>query len=199
MWTTQSCIEPDTSGYPLCCEYDTYFLGSNLFSFTEARKKNHRNIVKGVELLITEKNHRMPCAPFLAGPAQELWRSVTFDLGIQYIFINYARSHQGIWISQCSVFWRHEDVLLLCRDLNADPTFKVLDIWLLLPYTVDGIGSWKWLAVKELLAGSVKYSPSAWPYYVTGEGQIIRGGESDNVNSIERQDEWERIFLKDIY
>jgi hypothetical protein len=163
------------------------------------RRRITENIVEGVELLITDKSHRVLYAPFLVDPAQELWRSVTFDLGIQYIFINYARSYEGIWISQCSVFWRQEDVLLLCRDLKADTAFKVLDIWLLLPCTVGDIGSWKWLAVKEILAGSVKHSPSAWPYYITCDGQLIRGGESGEVNNIERKEEWEQIFLKDIY
>jgi hypothetical protein len=89
--------------------------------------------------------------------------------------------------------------LPLCRDLNEDPTFKVLDIWLLLPCETDGIGSWKWLAVKEIFAGAVKYSPSAWPYYVTSEGRLIRGGENNDVNGIERQEDWVQIFSKNIY
>lgn len=135
----------------------------------------------------------MPSFPFLASPTQEIWRAVTFDLGIPYTFINHAREHKGIWIAQCSVYWRQEDVLELCHQIGKDPRSKILDVWLLQPYQEGSHGSWKWVGVNEILVGEVKHSPSAWPYYLTADGELIQGGRSD---ILEKQDKLKKVFVR---
>jgi hypothetical protein len=122
----------------------------------------------------------MSLFPLLAGPSQEMWRAVTLDLGIPYTFIHYARQYEKVWVSQCSVFWRQEDVLTLCHDAETDISCQILDIWLLLPCQTDSRGSWRWVAVTEVLAGAIKHSPSPWPYYFTSEDELIQGG-GDNI------------------
>lgn len=135
----------------------------------------------------------MPLFPFLAGPSQEMWRVVTFDLGIPYTFVHYARLHDEVWISQCSVLWRQEDVLKFCLDVELDASLKILDVWLLLPTKKFNGASWRWVAVNEILVGTVKHSPSAWPYYVTCDGEFIQGGGG---NVVERKKNMTKIYVK---
>lgn len=134
----------------------------------------------------------MSSFPFLAGPSQEMWRAVTFDLGIPYTFIHYARDYEGVWISQCSVFWRQEDVLTFCYDAERDVSCQILDVWLLLPCRTDSRGSWRWVTVTEVLAGSVKHSPSLWPYYLTSDDELIQGG-SGNITEV--KEKLEKVFV----
>jgi hypothetical protein len=151
------------------------------------------HIHKGAALLLTDKNHRMPSFPFLTSSTQEMWRAMTFDLAIPYTFISYANEHGGVWISQCSVFWRQQDVLKICRDAEIDSRIKILDVWLLLPCGIDSRQSWRWVTVSEILSGEVKHSPTAWPYYVTTEGEFIEGGRSDGTS---KQMKLTKVFQK---
>jgi hypothetical protein len=121
----------------------------------------------------------MALFPFLKSSTQEMWRAMTFHLGIPYTFVSYSNKHDGLWLSQCSVFWRQEDVLELCHDAKKNPRVKILDVWLLLPCGTGCDQSWRWVAVSEIFSGVVKHSPSAWPYYLTTDDEFIEGGRSE--------------------
>lgn len=145
-----------------------------------------------VKLLLTDKIHQLSSFPFLASPDQDIWRAVTFDLGIPYTFVNFAREIGGVWLSQVTALWRQEDVLTMCRNMRTDVKCRILDIWLLHPCATDERKSWKWVPVSQIFSGYVLHSPTAWPFYVTIDGETLQGG--GDCKAVEISDEWEAIY-----
>jgi hypothetical protein len=132
-------------------------------------------LLERIGLLTTEKGHEVASFPFLTGSGVIAWRVVTLDLRVPYVFISYAFKEDRRWLSQSSIFWRHEDVLNFCKDIKGDKSRKILDISLLLPGAHDSGASWSLTPVEEIFAGQYKDSGLDFPLYVTVNGDKFGG------------------------
>lgn len=144
-------------------------------------------------MLTTQKGHELPSFSFLAAPGATNWRVVTLDLRVPYVFISYAIKEGRSWLSQTSIFWRHEDVLDFCKEVSGDKSRKILNISLLRPEGQGAArtGNWEWAIVKEIFSGQFEDSGLHFPLYVTEDGKRFGGL---NLGSNEAQKALERVF-----
>jgi hypothetical protein len=141
-------------------------------------------------LITTEKGHELQF-PFLAEIGVVAWRLVTLDNRRPYVFISYASKEGRCWLSQTSVFSRHEDVVDFCKNVKGTKSRKILNISILFPSQQDGVESWSWVPVKEIFSGEYKDSGLDFPLYVDINGEKIGG-----LNFVPHKttDALERIF-----
>ena len=90
-------------------------------------------------------------------------------------------------MSQTTVFWRHEDVLAFCQQVNRDKKRKLLDVFMLLPTGQDLAHQWSFTPIKEIYVSQLEDGEIDFPLYVTVEDQIVGGlsfgATSDDVAS----------------
>lgn len=148
-------------------------------------------------MLTTQREHELPSFPFSAGPGVSTWRVVTLHLGVVYVFVNYAIRQGRGWLSQTSVFWRHEDVLAFCRQANKDKKRKLLDIFMLVPATQETAHKWSFVPIRDVF---VRYDDDAegdFPLYVTVDGEIVGGlsmGEPEENSTDGYLQSLERVY-----
>lgn len=138
-------------------------------------------------LLTTQKEHHLPGYPFSSGADVQTWRAVTLHFGMPYVFVNYALKQSRAWMSQTTIFWRHEDVLAFCEQVNRDKKRKLLDVFMLLPTAQDTAHQWCVVPIKEIYVSRIEDAELDFPLYVTVEDEIIGGlsfgGANDDVAS----------------
>lgn len=125
-------------------------------------------------MLTTQQEHELPNYPFAAGPGVHTWRAVTCHFGVTYVFVSYAFRTNGGWLPQTTMFWRHEDVLALCQQVNKDKKRKLLEIFMLAPAEATSGQQWRSLAIKEIYVTQLD-NEMDFPLYVTVDGQTIGG------------------------
>lgn len=128
-----------------------------------------------VALLTTEKEHYLPGYPFSSGVDVQTWRAVTLHFGMPYVFVNYALKQQRAWMSQTTIFWRHEDVLSFCQQVNRDKKRKLLDVFMLLPTAQDTAHQWCVVPIKEIYVSRIEDAELDFPLYVTVEDEVVGG------------------------
>jgi hypothetical protein len=126
-------------------------------------------------LLTTQKDHELPAFPFSLAEGVQTWRAVTLHVGIPYVFINYALKHGSVWMSQTTMFWRHEDVLAFCHQVNKNKKKKLLDVLMLLPAAQDLAVQWTAVPIKEIYVRPIEDGEMDFPLYVTHEDEIVGG------------------------
>jgi hypothetical protein len=126
-------------------------------------------------LLTTQKEHHLPGYPFSSGADVQTWRAVTLHFGMPYVFVNYALKQGSAWMSQTTIFWRHEDVLAFCRQVNRDKKRKLLDVFMLLPAAQDIAHRWCVVPIKEMYVSRIEEAEVDFPLYVTVEDEIVGG------------------------
>ena len=126
-------------------------------------------------MLTTQKEHRLPGYPFSSGVDVQTWRAVTLHFGLPYVFVNYALKQGGAWMSQTTIFWRHEDVLSFCQQVNRDKKRKLIDIFMLLPTAQDTAHQWCVVPIKEIYVSRIEDAELDFPLYVTAEDEIVGG------------------------
>jgi len=140
-------------------------------------------------LLTTQKEHQLPGYPFSSGAGVQTWRAVTLHFGVSYIFANYAIKQGGAWMSQTTIFWRHEDVLAFCQQVNKDKNRKLLDVFMLLPAEQDLAHQWHVVPIKEIYVSQIEDGEMDFPLYVTVEDEIVGGlsfgGANDGAASVD--------------
>ena len=148
-------------------------------------------------MLTTQKEHALPTFPFASGPGVQTWRTVTLHVGVTYVFVSYGIKHGRGWLPQTTVFWRHEDVLTFCRDVNKDKKRKLTEIFLLAPNSQESLHGWSFVPIQEVLALREDQNDEGLPVYVTAEGIVWGGiGFSDPSEPAEVKDQetLEKIF-----
>lgn len=140
-------------------------------------------------LLTTQKEHQLPGYPFSSGAGVQTWRAVTLHFGMSYVFINYAMKQGGAWMSQTTIFWRHEDALAFCQQVNKDKKRKLLDVFMLLPAEEDLAHQWCVVPIKEIYVSQIEDGEIDFPLYVTVEDEIVGGlsfgAANDGVASVD--------------
>lgn len=134
-------------------------------------------------LLTTQKEHLLPGYPFSSGAGVQTWRAVTLHFGLSYVFVNYGLKQGRAWMSQTTIFWRHEDVLAFCQQVNKDKKRKLLDVLLLMPSAKDLAHQWCVVQVKEIYVTEIEDGEIDFPLYVTAEDEVVGGlsfGASDD-------------------
>lgn len=136
-------------------------------------------------MLTTQKDHELPGYPFSSREGVQTWRAVTLHFGMPYVFVNYALRHDRAWMSQTTIFWRHEDVLAFCQQVNKDKKRKLLDVFMLLPTEQDREHQWCVMPIKEIYMSQIEDGEIDFPLYVTVDDEIVGGlsfgTESDGV------------------
>lgn len=122
-------------------------------------------------MLTTDSAHKLPAFPFMVDSKVTAWRAVGLDLGIPYIFINYAFKEGRGWLFQASILWRQEDVLRFCQDVKADRSRKIVDVSLLLPGFDGKVRNWRWAPIKEIWARRLENTEHALPLYIADDGE----------------------------
>jgi hypothetical protein len=117
---------------------------------------------------------------------------VTLHLDMPYVFLTYAIKDGREWISQTSIFWRHEDVLDFCKEIKNDKSRKLLSVFLLRPAGPGMDTSWAWSPVKEVFAGKYPDCDLDFPLYVTVEGEEY--GDTGYFGPHETYESLEQIF-----
>jgi hypothetical protein len=105
----------------------------------------------------------------------QTWRAVTLHFGMPYIFVNYALKQAGAWMSQTTIFWRHEDVLAFCQQVNKDKKRKLLDVFMLLPAERNLTHQWCVVPIKEIYVNRIDDGEADFPLYVTVEDEVVGG------------------------
>jgi|GEM_PF-5444816 len=140
-------------------------------------------------LLTTQKEHQLPGYPFSSGTGVQTWRAVTLHFGMSYVFINYAIKQGGAWMSQTTIFWRHEDVLAFCLQINKDKKRKLVDVFMLVPAEQDLAHQWCVVPIKEIYVSQIEDGETDFPLYVTVEDEIVGGlsfgATNDDVASVD--------------
>lgn len=78
-------------------------------------------------------------------------------------------------MSQTTIFWRHEDVLSFCQQVNRDKKRKLLDIFMLLPTAQDTAHQWCVVPIKEIYVSRIEDAELDFPLYVTVEDEVVGG------------------------
>lgn len=138
--------------------------------------------LKEAALLTTQKEHELPRYPFSAGADVQTWRAVTLHFGMSYVFVNYALKQSGAWMAQTTIFWRHEDVLAFCQQVNKDKKRKLLDVFMLLPAEQDLAHKWCVVPIKEIYVSRLDDDETDFPLYVTVEDEVVGGLSFGNDN-----------------
>jgi hypothetical protein len=131
--------------------------------------------VAEVALLTTQKEHCLPGYPFSSGVGVQTWRAVTLHFGLPYVFVNYALKQGRAWMSQTTIFWRHEDVLAFCHQVNRDKERKLLDVFMLLPAAQDIAHQWCVVPIKEIYVSRIEDGDTDFPLYVTVDDEVVGG------------------------
>ena len=129
----------------------------------------------GLALLTTQKEHFLPGYPFSSGAGVQTWRAVTLHFGMPYVFVNYALKQGRAWMSQTTIFWRHEDVLAFCQQVNKDKKRQLLDVFMLLPASQDTAHQWCVIPIKEIYVRRLEDAELDFPLYVTVEDEVVGG------------------------
>lgn len=148
-------------------------------------------------MLTTQQEHALPSFPFAAGPGVSTWRAVTLHVGLPYVFVNYAFKQGRGWLSQTTIFWRHEDVLDFCKQINKDKRRKILDMFILTPATQEIAHKWAFVRVGEVFAGKYDDTDIDFPLYVTESGETFGGlgvGGPEDVSAPGAREALERVF-----
>lgn len=116
----------------------------------------------------------MPNFPFASGSAVHTWRAVTCHFGVTYVFVSYAFRTSGGWLPQTTMFWRHEDVLAFCQQVNKDKKRKLSEVFLLVPAEPASGHQWQTVSIKEIYLSQLE-EDFDFPLYVTADGQTIGG------------------------
>lgn len=132
-------------------------------------------VVTELALLTTQKEHQLPGYPFSSGTGVQTWRAVTLHCGLSYVFVNYELRQGRARMSQTTIFWRHEDVLEFCQQVNKDKKRKLLDVFMLLPAAQDLAHQWCVVPIKEIYVSQIEDSEIDFPLYVTVEDEIVGG------------------------
>ena len=127
-----------------------------------------------IDLLTTQQEHEIPRFPFAAETGVRTWRAVTCHFGITYVFVNYAFRMSGGWLPQTTIFWRHEDVLAFCQQVNKDKKRKLLDLFILIPAEPASGQQWQTVPIKEIYSHQLEKDMD-FPLYVAFDGQPIGG------------------------
>jgi len=125
-------------------------------------------------LLTTQHEHKLPNFPFAAGAGVQTWRAVTCHFGITYVFVSYAFRVSGGWLPQTTIFWRHEDVLAFCQQVNNDKKRKLLSILMLVPADPTSGLQWQTMSIKEIYVTQLE-EDADFPLYITTDDQTIGG------------------------
>lgn len=148
-------------------------------------------------MLTTQQEHELPTFPFAAGPGVSTWRTVTLHVGVMYVFMSYAIRHGRDWLPQTSIFWKHNDALLFCKQANKDKKRKLLEISLLVP-THDGAHvRWTFVSISEVFLKKDDQGDNEFPLYVTSDGQILGGlglGHTDEGTLVKDFQSLQRVF-----
>lgn len=92
-------------------------------------------------------------------------------------------------MSQTTVFWRHEDVLAFCQQVNKDKKRRLLDVFMLLPAEEGLAHQWCVVPIKEIYVSQIEDGEMDFPLYVTAEGEVVGGlsfgGADDGVASVD--------------
>ena len=126
-------------------------------------------------VLTTQQEHELPLFPFSTGSGVTTWRAVTLHLGTPYTFVNYAIRQGRAWLSQTTIFWRHEDVLNFCRATNKDKKRKIIDVFMLAPTTHELSHKWSFVSIREILIWEDEEEDEEFPIYVTVDGEVVGG------------------------
>ena len=94
-------------------------------------------------------------------------------------------------MSQTTIFWRHEDVLTFCQQVNKDKKRKLLDVFMLLPAEQDFAHQWCVVPIKEIYVSQIEDGETDFPLYVTVEDEVVGGLHfgvaSDGIASVDYQ------------
>lgn len=125
-------------------------------------------------MLTTQQEHELPNFPFASGAGVHTWRAVTCHFGVTYVFVSYAFRTCGGWLPQTTMFWRHEDVLAFCQQVNKDKKRRLSEVFLLAPVEPTSGHQWQTISIKEIYVSKLDEDVD-FPLYVTIDGQTIWG------------------------
>ncbi len=112
----------------------------------------------------------------------QTWRAVTLHFGMPYVFVNYALKQGKAWMSQTTIFWRHEDVLAFCQQVNKDKKRKLSEVFMLLPAAQDLAHQWCVVPIKEIYVSRIEDGEMDFPLYVTVDDEVVGGVSFGAVN-----------------
>jgi hypothetical protein len=144
-------------------------------------------------MLTTKQDHALPPFPFLCEPGSTAWRAVTFDIAIPYLLLTYAIKQGPGWLAETSILWQNEDVLALCKEVEADHLRKMLEVAVLLP-TSDGRHSWRLETVQKIFASKPSVQPRPVVTYLTERGERFGGNSSMTNEEYDALDQLELIY-----
>lgn len=151
-------------------------------------------------MLTTQQEHELPLFPFSTGKGVTTWRAVTLHLGTPYVFVNYAIRQGRAWLSQTTIFWRHEDVLRFCKETNKDKKRKVLDVFLLAPAAHELTHKWSFVPIREIRVWNDEEAEEEFPVYVAADGELVGGlgfVPYEDAPSSSEHENLETIFFAD--
>lgn len=92
-------------------------------------------------------------------------------------------------MSQTTIFWRHEDVLAFCLQINKDKKRKLVDVFMLVPAEQDLAHQWCVVPIKEIYVSQIEDGEMDFPLYVTVEDEVVGGlsfgAANDDVASVD--------------
>lgn len=151
-------------------------------------------------MLTTQIEHELPTFPFAAGPGVQTWRTVTLHIGVTYVFVSYGIKHGKVWLPQTTVFWRHEDVLTFCKDVNKDKNRRLVEVFLLSPGQQEVAYGWSFLSIKEVLGAREGRHDAQLPVYVTADGAVLSEvgfGDAFDADEDNNYEKFEKIFSRE--
>lgn len=124
-------------------------------------------------MITTVDRNQLRMTPPEVNSDTTVWRAVSFELGIPYVFFTYSSGLDSSGIVDTLVLWTEEDVLAFCQSFLTKGPKKIFDIsLLLLNYRADEPYR-KMVRLRELWSLGVLGGEERYPVYIALNGQRV--------------------------
>lgn len=124
-------------------------------------------------MLTTDDINQLRIAPCDVNASTTVWRAVSFELGIPYVFFTYSPGLDPAGILDTLVLWAEEDVLDFCESFLGNRSKKILDISLLL-LNYEGDEPYREMVrLQELWIEHRQDSDERYPIYIALNGERV--------------------------
>lgn len=124
-------------------------------------------------MLTTEDIDEIPMGTPEQNSGKTVWRAVSFELAIPYVFFTYSLKFESGWISNTQVLWREDDVLDFCLTFKEHSKRKILDVSLLLWHQRDGTPCRRMVRLSEIWSVRGQSIDEWRPIYICMKGQRV--------------------------
>ena len=125
------------------------------------------------KMITTDARNQLRMSPPKMNSDTTVWRAVSFELGIPYVFFTYSLGQDSSGIVNTLVLWTEEDVLAFCKSFLTKGPKKIFDVSLLLLNYRSDKPHREMVCLREIWSLEVPDSEERYPVYIALNGQRV--------------------------